>query len=104
MGGFFHKTQGTWTPQWTSDESHVARMVSTEVQFFRAENLDRVAFRIHADNLGTFSISPGAYPKVAVFSKEAKVRSIRLLHHYSRLDRECQAPSRSSSCLTRALR
>lgn len=74
MGSFAHKAQGTWTPQWTSDESYMGRMVSSEVQFFKSESLDRVAFRIQADNIGTFSISPGPYPKVAIFIKEAKVK------------------------------
>lgn len=72
LGAFCHKQQGTWTPQWTDDESYVGRMVSNEVQFYKAEGLGKIAFRIQADNLGSFLISPGAYPKVAIFVKEAK--------------------------------
>jgi translation initiation factor 2A len=72
LGAFCHKTQNTWMPQWTSDESHIARQVSNEVLFYKAEVLDRVAFRIAADNIGAFALSSGAYPKAAVFIKEAK--------------------------------
>lgn len=74
LGGFTHKTQATWMPQWTSDEKYLARMVSNEVQFYKCEALPKVAFRIHAENIGAFSISPGPYPKAAIFVREAKAQ------------------------------
>lgn len=81
--GFSHKLQATWPFQWTADESHVARMVSggSEIQFYRTNDLEahgdlksmpNPAFRLLTDNIGTFAISPGPYPKVAVFIKENK--------------------------------
>lgn len=73
LGAFSHKLQSTWTPQWTTDESHFGRMTANGVQFFKAEILERAAFKIQLDNIGAFSISPGPYPKAAVFIKEAKV-------------------------------
>jgi uncharacterized protein with WD repeat len=73
LGAFTHKLQSTWTPQWTTEENYFGRMVSNEVQFFKSEVLDKPSFRIQADNIGAFSVSPGSYPKAAVFIKEAKV-------------------------------
>lgn len=73
LGAFSHKLQSTWMPQWTTDESHLGRMSANEVQFFKAEVLEKPAFKIQLDNIGAFSISPGSYPKAAVFIKEAKV-------------------------------
>lgn len=75
LGAFSHKTQATWTPQWTSDESCFVRMTvgGTEIHFHRMEQLERVAFRIKSENIGSFAVSPGSYPKCALFIKESKV-------------------------------
>ena len=78
IGEFSHKIQSTWKPQWTSDETHFARLSpsGSELCFYRAAALDKAVFRLQTDNIGSFAISPGSYPKVAVFIKEAKVRRI----------------------------
>lgn len=74
LGAFSHKAQNTWPPQWTTDESHFGRMTSSEVQFYKSEAIEKVAFRIQTENIGNFAVSPGSYPKAAVFIKEAKVK------------------------------
>ena len=49
---------------------------SGEVQFYKTEAPDKVTFKIQLESIGAFSISPGPYPKAAVFVKEAKVSII----------------------------
>lgn len=38
LASFSHKTQATWTPQWTGDESYFGRLVTGQVQFYKTEN------------------------------------------------------------------
>lgn len=72
LGGFLHRHQNSWEVQWTADENFFARIVGSEVRFYRSEDPSKVAFKVQEDNLTAFSLSPDAYPKVAVFVKEAK--------------------------------
>lgn len=71
LAAFLCKQQTNWTPQWTSDETFFARQVGNEVRFHRADDANRVAFQLRAEHLGGFALSPGAYPKAAIFLREA---------------------------------
>lgn len=83
IAAFSQKSQSTWIPQWNDDENYFGRQVAGEIQFFRSNNTANAesangnpilqpAFRLKAENLAGFSISPGNYPKVAIFIREAK--------------------------------
>jgi len=72
LAAFLHKQQSSWDLQWTADEAFFARLQGKdEVRFYRADDAGKPAFLIKSENLGAFSLSPGAYPKAAVFIKEA---------------------------------
>lgn len=71
LAAFLHKQQHNWSLQWTSDETFFARQVGNEVRFHRADDASRAAFQLRAEHLGGFALSPGAYPKAAIFLKEA---------------------------------
>lgn len=76
---FSHKNQSTWTPQWTCDDSFLARMVSGEVHFHCSDDVENgktfPTGRITLDALNEFSLCPsGREFKCAVFAKEFKGR------------------------------
>lgn len=82
---FCHKNQGTWTPQWTCDDSFMARMVNGEVHFYSQDDVNSgktsPSSRIILDSLNEFLICPSARDfKCAVFAKEGKGKpgSIRI--------------------------
>jgi translation initiation factor 2A len=70
---FHHRHQNSWHIQWTEDETYFSRQVlPNEVHFYRTEDTSKIAFKIREDNLTTFALSPGSYPKVSIFIKETK--------------------------------
>lgn len=85
LAAWSHRQQASWGVQWTQDESHWARMQPAdkngkggEVLFYKALEPKRNpsgsvinSFRIAVDHLGDFALSPGAYPKAALFIREA---------------------------------
>lgn len=57
-----HKTQLSWEPQWSVDETICARLLNNEVIFYENVNFEKVVHRINFGKIGAFSISPGSAP------------------------------------------
>lgn len=78
---FSHKNQATWTPQWSSDESIFARMVTGEVHLYEREEFEvrKVVVPKHKillDSVSDFALSPPTSKEIkcAVFAKESSDR------------------------------
>jgi translation initiation factor 2A len=68
------KSQDKWDFQYTSSESHAARVVGPEiVVFYPADWKKGVVDKLRIDNISTISVSPGKNPYVAVFVAEKNV-------------------------------
>lgn len=57
-----HKTQITWEPQWSTDETICARLLNNDVIFYENANFEKIVQRINFAKIGAFSISPGVAP------------------------------------------
>lgn len=66
------KHQGGWAPNWTEDEAWLARMSTNQIVFHRSSDFSTVACVLKQENIGSFSLSPGKRPVVAVFVPEKK--------------------------------
>ncbi|KAI9140595.1 eukaryotic translation initiation factor eIF2A-domain-containing protein [Paraphysoderma sedebokerense] len=77
LTSYSHRNQSNWKPQFTSDDSFLSRLVTSEVQFITttptsSSNTSQVSFRLKQENLSTYSLSPGKSPYVAIFVPEKK--------------------------------
>ncbi|CCJ28474.1 unnamed protein product [Pneumocystis jirovecii] len=69
---FVQKSQ-IWNLQYTTDEKLCARKVTNEVQFFEATNMEKgPIYKLYAEGVSSFSLSPGRNNVVAVFIPEMK--------------------------------
>eukprot|EP00842_Homolaphlyctis_polyrhiza_P000569 jgi/Hompol1/1512/HPOL_004755-RA len=78
---FTNKLASKWNVDWTENESHAARLVSSEVQIYDAKNFSRgIASRLKINGISNFSMSPGKRPVIAVFypEKNAQPGSVKL--------------------------
>ncbi|QSL65925.1 hypothetical protein MERGE_003062 [Pneumocystis wakefieldiae] len=59
--------------QYTTDEKLCAHKVTNEIQFFDSENMEKgPIYKLHANGVSSFSLSPGRNNVIAVFIPEAK--------------------------------
>ncbi|KTW27781.1 hypothetical protein T552_02221 [Pneumocystis carinii B80] len=59
--------------QYTTDEKLCARKVTNEIQFFESTNMEKgPIYRLHANGVFSFSLSPGKNNVIAVFIPETK--------------------------------
>ncbi|KAK7070867.1 Eukaryotic translation initiation factor 2A, partial [Halocaridina rubra] len=55
---FFQQTQTNWQPQWTNDEKILARNVTNEVHFYKADDLNEIVEKKILTKVKSFSLSP----------------------------------------------
>ncbi|KAL7750274.1 hypothetical protein RI367_004447 [Sorochytrium milnesiophthora] len=81
VASYTHKQQSTWQPQWTSTESHYARLMPSEVLLYApsatatsedGQSMHTPVQRLKLDNVATISMSPGAFPHLALFVPESR--------------------------------
>ncbi|EMR08321.1 hypothetical protein PNEG_03161 [Pneumocystis murina B123] len=69
---FVQKSQ-IWNLQYTTDGKLCARKVTNEIQFFESANMEKgPIYRLHANGVSSFSLSPGRNNVIAVFIPEMK--------------------------------
>ncbi|KAG4305652.1 hypothetical protein PORY_001208 [Pneumocystis oryctolagi] len=69
---FVQKSQ-IWNLQYTTDEKLCARKVTNEVHFFETRNIEKgPIYKLRAEGVSSFSLSPGKNNVVAVFIPETK--------------------------------
>lgn len=67
LKSFFQISQINWQPQWTGDDSIMARNVTNEVHFYKAAELNTVAHKRVQPKLREFSLSPSTSSHMVVF-------------------------------------
>lgn len=55
---FIQKKNSNWAPHWTIDESFCARLVNSELQFYRVPDFDAIVTKVTVPNIHSFSLSP----------------------------------------------
>lgn len=58
LKSFFQQNQVNWQPQWTNDEKILARNVTNEVHFYKADDLNNIVEKKILTKVRSFSISP----------------------------------------------
>ncbi|KAG0725293.1 Eukaryotic translation initiation factor 2A [Chionoecetes opilio] len=58
LKAFYQQSQMNWQPQWTSDETILARNVNNEVHFYKADDLQTIVEKKILPKVRSFSLSP----------------------------------------------
>ncbi|KAL1449788.1 hypothetical protein WDU94_002263 [Cyamophila willieti] len=55
---FMQKKNSNWAPHWTPDESICARLVNSELQFYKVPDFESIVTKVTVPNIHSFSLSP----------------------------------------------
>jgi len=58
LKAFFQQSQTDWQPQWTGDETIMARNVTNQVHFYKADDLETIVEKKISQKVKSFSLSP----------------------------------------------
>ncbi|XP_027239459.1 eukaryotic translation initiation factor 2A isoform X1 [Penaeus vannamei] len=82
LRSFFQQSQISWQPQWTADEAIMARNITSEVHFFKANDLSTVAEKKVLAKLKSFSLSPSKNTHYVTFFMPSVQGAPAFVHLY----------------------
>ncbi|CAL4108305.1 unnamed protein product, partial [Meganyctiphanes norvegica] len=98
LKAFFQQSQTDWQPQWTGDETIMARNVTNEVHFYKADDLQNIVEKKILQKVKSFSLSPSTGPHHVTFyvpSIKAAPAFVHLYRYPNFKDASCALANKS---------
>lgn len=98
LKAFFQQSQTNWQPQWTGDETIMARNVTNEVHFYKADDLQTIVEKKILQKVKSFSLSPSYgthYVTFYVPSVKAAPAFVHLYQYPNFKDASCALANKS---------
>jgi len=98
LKAFFQQSQTDWQPQWTNDETIMARNVTNEVHFYKADDLQTIVEKKILQKVKSFSLSPSTgthYVTFYVPSVKAAPAFVHLYQYPNFKDASCALANKS---------
>jgi len=98
LKAFFQQSQTDWQPQWTADETIMARNVTNEVHFYSADDLQTIVEKKILPKVKSFSLSPSTgthYVTFYVPSVKAAPAFVHLYQYPNFKDASCALANKS---------
>jgi len=98
LKAFFQQSQTDWQPQWTADETIMARNVTNEVHFYKSDDLQTIIEKKILPKVKSFSLSPSSgthYVTFYVPSVKAAPAFVHLYQYPNFKDASCALANKS---------